>query len=67
MDRTLNPNFAERVVTVPICFLKPFHGGLGEPQSAAYGAKSQTKHSASISDKKKNLLLPPCSKTNRVA
>lgn len=52
MDHTSNLNFAKRVDSVPICFLKPFHCGLGEPESTDYGAKSQTKQSASVSDKK---------------
>lgn len=57
MDHTSNLNFAERVVTVSICFLKPFHCGLGEPAWTAYRAKSQTKQSASISGKSES--VPP--------
>lgn len=63
MDRTSNLNFAERVVTVPICFLKPFHCGLGKPESTAYRAKSQTKQSASVSDKRES--VPPAQQQNK--
>lgn len=63
MDHTSNLNFAERVVTVPICFLKPFNCGLGKPAWTAYGAKSQTKQSATVSGKRES--VPPVQQQNK--
>lgn len=66
MDRTSKLKFAERVVTVAICFLKPFHCGLGEPSLQFTGQKVKQNKVLQYQTKK-NLLLLPSNKTNEVA
>lgn len=66
MDCASNLNFAERVVTVAICFQKLFHCGLGEPSQQLTGQKVKQNKVLQYQTKE-NLLLQPSNKTNGVA